>query len=71
MSRLAYYARPLVPFDVTDKEHRRHYRNFLRDSSWGKCPVKFISIDDPGHDLTAIMQKQIVDYYMNKEFGKE
>jgi hypothetical protein len=71
MSRLEYYARPLVAFDVTNKEHRRHYYNFVKTRGWGSCPVRFICPDTTGHDLVGIIQRQLVEYYVNKEFNKE
>lgn len=68
MSKLDYYARPLVAFDVANKEHRRHYHDFAKNQTWGRCPVRFITLDDTGYNLFAILQRQMVEYYVNKEF---
>jgi len=35
MSKLEFYARPLVAFDPSNKQHRRHYYEFLRSRTWG------------------------------------
>ena len=68
MSKLDYYARPLVSFDVTNKEHRRYYYDFAKNNTWGRCPVRFNSLEDTGYNLFAIMQRQMVEYYINREF---
>ena len=68
MSKLEYYARPLVAFDVTNKEHRRHYYTFVKNNTWGRCPVRFICPDDTGHDLVSIIQRLMIEYYINQEF---
>jgi hypothetical protein len=68
MSRLEYYARPLVAFDPANKDHRKWYYEFLEYRGWGKCPVRFICPEDIGSDLTIMIRNQLVDYYVNKEF---
>jgi hypothetical protein len=68
MSRLEYYARPLVAFDPKNKDHRKWYYEFLEYRGWGKCPVRFICPEDIGSDLTIMIRNQLVDYYVNKEF---
>ena len=68
MSRLEYYARPLVAFDPWNKEHRRHYANFLKTGGWGSCPVRFICPDESGLDLLSLIQKSLLSYYIEKEF---
>ena len=69
MSRLALFGRPFVVFDPTDKEHRRHYHNFVLTGSWGGCPVRFVVDDDHG-DLITMIQRSLIQYYSNKEFGR-
>lgn len=71
MSRLEYYARPLVAFDPANKEHRRHYYEFQRSASWGSCPVRFICPEDHGLDLISMIQHQLLAYYVDKEFRYE
>ena len=71
MSRLEYYSRPLVAFDPTNKEHREHYHQFLIRNTWGHCPVRFICPEESGGDLVKMMQRQLVDYYINKEFKEK
>ena len=68
MSRLEFYARPLVAFDPANKDHRRWYYEFLEYKGWGKCPVRFICTEDHGSDLTVMIRNALVEYYVNKEF---
>ena len=69
MSKLEYYARPLVAFDPYNKDHRRFYAEFLEYGGWGKCPVRFICPEDSGADLTLMIKNQLVQFYIDKEFG--
>jgi hypothetical protein len=68
MSRLEYLARPLVAFDPTNKDHRRWYWEFVAYRGWGKCPVRFICAEEHGDNLPSMIQRMVVDYYINKEF---
>ena len=68
MSRLEYFSRPLVAFDAHNKEHRRHYYTFRSTHSWGKCPVRFIVPNESGWDLISMIQRQLLEYYVDKEF---
>ena len=70
MSKLEYYARPLVAFDPENKDHRRYYFEFIKYRGWGKCPVRFICPEDSGSDLTLMIKNQLSEYYVNKEFAK-
>jgi hypothetical protein len=67
MSRLSYWGRPWVIFDVTDKQHRRWFAEFQRTRTWGHCPVRFI-VDEEQGNLITMMQQQMIDYYISKEF---
>lgn len=68
MSRLEYLARPLVAFDPNNKDHRRWYWEFIAYSGWGQCPVRFICTEEHGDNLPSMIQRMVVDYYINKEF---
>ena len=68
MSKLEYYARPLVAFDATNKEHRRFYHQFVKTRSWGHCPVRFIVPDGTGMDLVRMVQTELINYYVGTEF---
>jgi hypothetical protein len=70
MSKLEFYARPLVSFDPNKKDHRRWYYEFKQYRGWGTCPVRFICPDDTGLDLTIIIKNMMVDYYIQKEFDR-
>jgi len=68
MSRLEYLARPLVAFDANNKDHRRWYWEFMAYKGWGKCPVRFICTEEHGDNLPSMIQRMVVDYYVNREF---
>ena len=68
MSKLEFYARPLVAFDPKNKDHRRWYHEFVEYGGWGRCPVRFICPNDIGHDLTIMIRNELIDYYVNQEF---
>jgi hypothetical protein len=68
VSRLEYLARPLVAFDATNKDHRRWYWEFMAYKGWGKCPVRFICTEEHGDNLPSMIQRMVVDYYINREF---
>ena len=68
MSKLEFYARPLVAFDPSKKEHRRWFHEFMEYGGWGTCPVRFICPEESGSDLVKMMTRQLVDYYVGKEF---
>lgn len=70
MSRLEYFSRPLVAFDPKNKEHRRFYFEFVKSHSWGHCPVRFIVPDESGWDLISMIQRQLLEYYVHKEFDR-
>jgi hypothetical protein len=70
MSKLEFFARPLVAFDAANKDHRRYYYEFLEYKGWGKCPVRFAVPDDVGTDLTIMIKNQLIEYYVKKEFGQ-
>ena len=68
MSKLEFYARPLVAFDPANKDHRKWYHEFLQYKGWGKCPVRFICPNDIGYDLTIMIRNELIEYYVQKEF---
>lgn len=66
MSKLQLKARPWVPFDVANKQHRKWLAEFLLSGRWGHCPVRFALEDEPGDILT--IQRLVLEYYAGKEF---
>ena len=70
MSRLALYGRPYVIFDATNREHRQWFANFNKSGAWGNCPVRFVVDDDHG-DLITMIQRSLIQFYVDKEFAKE
>jgi hypothetical protein len=71
MSRLEYYNRPLVAFDPANKEHRRFYYEFLKENTWGRCPVRFICPEEAGSDLVKMIQRLMIEYYVRQEFKSD
>jgi hypothetical protein len=69
MSRLAMYSRPYVIFDAANQDHRKWFANFNKSGAWGSCPVRFVIDDDHG-DLITMIQRTLIQYYVDKEFGK-
>jgi hypothetical protein len=57
-------------FDAANKEHRQWFAEFQQRRSWGHCPVRFI-VDDENGDLLTMIQRRLIDYYTNQEFGKK
>jgi len=70
MSKLEFYSRPLVAFDPAKKEHRRIFNEFETKRTWGHSPYRFICPEDVGHDLPAMIKNQLLDWYLDKEFGQ-
>lgn len=69
MNKLEYLiSRPLVRFDPANKEHRRYFADFLKHGGWGGCPVRFICMDEYSDNLIAQIQRQLLEYYMGREF---
>ena len=69
MSKLAYFARPLVAFDPSIKDHRRYYAEFLEYGGWGTCPVQFVCPEDFGMDLPSMIKNRLIGYYVDREVG--
>lgn len=69
MSKLEYYARPLVAFNPYNKDHRRYYAEFLEYGGWGTCPVRFVCPEDFGMDLPTMIKHHLIQFYIDKEFG--
>jgi len=69
MSRLQLHGRPYVVFSAKNKEHRRWFADFNRTGACGRCPVRFVIPDDHG-DLITMIQRELIRFYVEKEFGK-
>jgi len=70
VSRLALHGRPWVVFDAKNKEHRSWFAEFNKSGAWGRCPVRFVVNDDHG-DLITQIQRELIQFYVDKEFGTE
>jgi hypothetical protein len=69
MSRLSLFGRPFTVFDPSNKAHRRWYYEFVKTSSWGHCPVRFVVPEDHG-DLVTMIQRSLVAHYVQSEFER-
>ena len=58
-----------MAFDPYNKDHRRYYAEFLERGGWGRCPVRFICPEDSGSDLPTMIQRSLISYYIDREFG--
>lgn len=67
MTILNVASRPAVYFNVQDKEHRRWFARFLRDRSWGDCPVQFY-LEQGYSDVPAMIQDKLAAWYLTREF---
>jgi hypothetical protein len=70
VSKLEFYSRPLVAFDPANKDHRRYFHDFRRTNTWGRCPVRFILPGESGSDLVKMITRELVDWYVYKEFER-
>jgi hypothetical protein len=66
VSKLHLHSRPWVVFDATNSQHRKWYAEYLRDRSWGDCPVRFEVDGEPGH--IGAIERLLLEYYTKKEF---
>ncbi len=64
---LAQTRRPEVLFDPANREHRRCVAEFFKNNTWRGCPYRFL-VNDNSLDLTAVLKRQLVEYYTNREF---
>ncbi len=69
MSKLQLFGRPFVVFNANNKDHRRWFADFNKNYTWGRCPVRFVVNEDHG-DLITQIQRALIQYYVDKEFGK-
>jgi hypothetical protein len=56
-------------FDAYNKQHREWFAEFQTHRSWSRCPVRFI-IDNENGDLLTMIQRRLIEYYTDREFGK-
>lgn len=68
---LENYGRPYATFDAANRQHRQWFFNFLKQGTWGDCPVRFILDRDVATDVVTMIQRKLNDFYLAKEFGKE
>jgi hypothetical protein len=69
MSILSANVRPWVTFDPKNKDHRKWVYDFVKTGAWGSCPVRFL-LPDGLNNLNAMVQHQMLEYYMDKEFHR-
>lgn len=67
MNKLILHGRPVIYFDVQDKQHRAWFAEFNKTYSWKHCPVRFM-VPEVG-DLITMIRQQLIEFYVKKEFG--
>lgn len=70
MNQLKVMNRPIVKFDAANRDHRRYYYDSLKRQGWGDCPVRF-ALDHEYSDMTTMVQRRLLQYYVEREFGKK
>lgn len=58
-----------MAFDPNNKDHRRYYAEYIEYGGWGRCPVRFICPEDYGMDLPTMIKHNLIEYYIDREFG--
>ena len=69
MSLLVGWARPKEMFDASNRKHRALFAEFVRTGKWTHCPVQFVA-NEPTQVDVGTMSRQVVEYYIEKEFAK-
>lgn len=70
MSVIHVMGRPVEAFNATNRKHRESLATFLRTRSWAHSPVRFISSEPTEVDVNT-MQRQVLEFYAQKEFGEK
>jgi len=70
MSLLYLRSRPVISFDETDPKHRSYYFEFLKQGTWGSCPVRFTA-EGLNTDLVTYINQKLLNFYVNKEFNRK
>lgn len=59
--------KPVVLFDVNNKDHRRDYAKFIQTGSWAHCDRHYEIYNVGGHSQ-GMIQRQLLEFYMAQEF---
>lgn len=57
----------MLEFTASNTQHRKYYAEFVKNKSWGYCPVRF-AVRGSRTDLITQIERDMVDYYTLKEF---
>jgi hypothetical protein len=68
MSFLDTVVRPFEIFDPARKQHREWFTDFQKTHRWSHCPVRF-AVNEEGEQV-PIIQRQLLEFYMAREFSK-
>lgn len=69
MSILTPLKRPVVQFEVGNKEHREIFVSFLNDRSWAKSPILF-QLEDTYYDVVTMITEKMLHYYIKQDFNE-
>lgn len=68
VNKLLLNCRPGTVFDAANKEHRKAYYNFIKNSTWSRSPYQFLL--EPGfEDVPTMCRHRLCEYYVGREFG--
>jgi hypothetical protein len=67
MSILYLRSRPAIAFDVNNSKHREYYYDFVKNGTWGHCPVRFMA-ESLNTDLVTHINQKMLEYYVRQEF---
>lgn len=68
---LSSITRPTVKFDPSNAEHRKWLGRFIRESKWGDCPVRLVPNKGTYGNPVALMNTELLNYYIDNEFSTE
>lgn len=64
----SFKIRPQVKFDITNKEHRKHFYIFLTESRWDKDAPLF-ELEDSWVQIPDMLMRKFAVDTLTKEFG--
>lgn len=64
---LESHARPVVRFDVYNKDHREIFDIFSNTGTWSRSPVRF-ALEGEYEDVITMTRERMLRYYLDREF---
>lgn len=67
MSILDPLKRPVIHFEVENKQHRALFVDFMERQSWANSPVLF-AVEKPYTDVISMISSKMMKHYITQEF---